>query len=190
MNEKWLPIADTCGRYEVSNLGRVRSLDMLVNTNTNRRWAGFRRVKGRILVGTDWGTGYLYVQLCVGGTKRVINIHRLVAIAFIPNPDLLPEVNHKDFNKTNNVVTNLEWCTHRKNMLHAWNGGKMKPLVTGAGDNCAASKLTSIRVAEIKRRLLLGESVISIHKDYPFIDASCIDHIRVGRTWKKVVPAC
>lgn len=64
-------------------------------------------------------TGYKYIIIKVKGVQKFLLMHRLVAEAFIPNPDNLPEVNHKDFNKENNFTTNLEWVTHRQNMEHA-----------------------------------------------------------------------
>lgn len=64
-------------------------------------------------------TGYVYVSLQKSGKPHRVSVHRLVAQAFIPNPDDKPEVNHKDRNKLNNSVENLEWCTHRENIRHA-----------------------------------------------------------------------
>lgn len=89
-----VPIANYEGEYEVDTLGNVFSL------KTNR-----------ILKATDFGSQYLIVTLCKNGKRKSKKVHRLVAEAFIPNPDKLPQVNHKDENKHNNVVSNLEWCT-------------------------------------------------------------------------------
>lgn len=91
--------------YEVSNLGNVRSIDHY------DRMGRFQ--KGRILKQCFDGRGnYLHVQLSRGDKAIPQNVHRLVAIAFLENPDSLPEVNHKDEDKANNAVSNLEWCTH------------------------------------------------------------------------------
>ena len=71
---------------------------------------------GRVLKPAKDGGGYLFVNLCKDGKPKMFLIHRLVAQAFIPNPQNLPQVNHKDENKTNNTVENLEWCTHEYNI--------------------------------------------------------------------------
>lgn len=71
--------------------------------------------------------GYHHIQLSIGGKKVYPTIHRLVALAFLDNPDDLPEVNHKDGVKSNNQECNLEWCSHKENMLHAVRTGLKKP---------------------------------------------------------------
>ena len=113
MKEEWRAIKGYENLYEVSNLGRVRSLERYVKSKT-----GTRIVKERILKPVNVGSGYLGVGLYKEGKVRIIYVHRLVAQAFIPNPNNLPEVNHKDENKTNNRVENLEWCTREYNMSH------------------------------------------------------------------------
>ena len=103
--EIWKPKKDYEGLYEVSNFGRVKSLG---NGNSNNS-------KPRILKPFKVGSGYLQVQLSKDGKHKTCKIHRLVAETFIPNPNNLPCVNHKDENKTNNSVENLEWCSHEYN---------------------------------------------------------------------------
>lgn len=92
--------------YEVSNLGRVRNIKTLVVKVPHLR-----------------KDGYLYVQLHVGKRLRMINVHRLVAIAFIPNPNNKPQVNHIDGIKFHNMVNNLEWVTASENTKHAVDNG-------------------------------------------------------------------
>ena len=112
MREEWKDIEGYEGLYQVSNMGRVRSLDRIIVYKDGRVW----NCKGRILKNVKGKNGYLYVNLSkVGNVGKPQNIHRLVAIAFIPNPDNLPQVNHKDEDKTNNTVDNLEWCTAKYN---------------------------------------------------------------------------
>ena len=99
------------GLYQVSNLGRAKSLDRYVKGKGH----SLKFKKGRILKPMKDNNGYLKVRLCNGEKSKTFNLHRLVAEAFIDNPDNLPQVNHKDENKANNVVTNLEWCDSRYN---------------------------------------------------------------------------
>ena len=99
--EIWCPIKGYEGIYEVSDQGRVRSLKF---------------GKERILKPFRNKGGYLLVGLCKNGEQKKCKVHRLVAQTFIPNPDNLPEVNHKDEDKTNNFVHNLEWCDVKYNI--------------------------------------------------------------------------
>ena len=104
--EKWKDIKDHEGDYQISSYGRIRSLDRIINYSN-----GHNRIrKGQILCPIDHGRGYLYVVL--GKLKRNksrYSIHRLVADAFIHNSHNKSQVNHKDGNKQNNNVNNLEW---------------------------------------------------------------------------------
>ena len=104
MEEIWKPIGYE--GYEVSNLGRVKSYK-------------YDKINGKIMKPYKNTKGYLQIDLQLDGRKREnrvhLAVHRLVAIAFIPNPDNLPQVNYKDEDKTNNCVDNLEWCTNDYN---------------------------------------------------------------------------
>ena len=106
--ENWKQINGFEGYYEVSNLGRVRSIDRVVVDNVRNCE---RLLKGKILIQRDNGSGYKGVQFCKEHKLYNKYVHRLVAEAFIPNQDDLPQVNHKDEDKSNNRVDNLEWCT-------------------------------------------------------------------------------
>lgn len=106
--EIWKDIIGYEGLYQVSSLGRVRSLDRYDSRNCF--W------EGRILKLYTRKGGYLFVQLHLNGKGKNYLVHRLVAIAFIPNPDNLPEVNHLDEDKTNNRVENLEFCDRKYNI--------------------------------------------------------------------------
>ena len=109
---EWRPVKGYEGLYEVSDEGDVRSLD-----KRDRR-GHFH--KGRMLKKVPIGSGYTASCLCVDGKVDKAYNHRLVAEAFIPNPDGKPEVNHKDGDKKNNVVENLEWVTHSENGKHSF----------------------------------------------------------------------
>lgn len=109
MKEIWKDIFGFNGKYQISNFGNIRSKDKLeYKQQTNHK--GYKII-------TLWGDGY----------RRTIGVHRLVALHFIPNPGLLEQVNHIDGNKTNNHVSNLEWCDNKQNQTHAYKLGLNKP---------------------------------------------------------------
>ena len=108
MEEIWKPVKGFEGYYEVSNLGMVRSIDRVV-VDTVRNCE--RLLKGKVLIQKDNGNGYKNVMFCKEHKLYNKYVHRLVAEDFIPNQDDLPQVNHKDEDKSNNRVDNLEWCT-------------------------------------------------------------------------------
>ena len=115
------------GFYEISNLGRVRSLDHYIRQRNNSK----KLHKGRILNTWSDKIGYTVVGLNKYNKYKIKKIHRLVAEAFIPNPENKSDVNHIDGNKSNNIVSNLEWATRSENMQHAYNTGLSKPYWTG-----------------------------------------------------------
>lgn len=120
MEEVWKPIEGYEGLYEVSTFGRVKRLGGKV-TRANR-WGGkssYQTIDRLKSLKPNTVNGYVYVMLSREGVARNKRVHRLVAEAFIPNPDNKPFVNHIDGNKTNNVVYNLEWVTPRENVLHS-----------------------------------------------------------------------
>lgn len=110
--EEWRNIIGFEGLYQVSNLGRLRSVDRKIwNPGKNC----YRNQHGKILnLSLDKG-GYLRVTLSKEGKIKQYLVHRLVAMTFIPNPDNLPQINHIDECKTNNSVINLEWCDNEYN---------------------------------------------------------------------------
>lgn len=110
MFEEWRDIKGYEGLYQVSNLGRVRSLDRIIKFKSSSRFH-----KGQIISIKNSKTGYCLVNLHRNSKQKMFLIHRLVAQAFIDNPEDLPCVNHKDENKLNNQVDNLEWCTYQYN---------------------------------------------------------------------------
>lgn len=99
---------------EASNLGRIRMKDRVVKGRNGSK----RLYKGHVLKQWLDRNGYLFVNFRVNGKKVNLKVHRVVAITFISNPDNLPQVNHIDCDRTNNVVSNLEWCTSQYNMAY------------------------------------------------------------------------
>ena len=113
--EVWKPVRGYEKYYEVSNLGRIKSTDRLTVFKDGRK----RTFYGKVLtIRTVNNSGYLTVGLHDSGKTRTFLVHRIVAEAFIDNPDGMVEVNHIDQNKLNNSAANLEGCTHRENVNH------------------------------------------------------------------------
>lgn len=124
--EKWLPVVGYEGHYEVSDKGRVRSLDRMITMKNGIT----RKTEGRILAPQNSnGQGrYRAVTISRDGIAKRVSIHRLVAEAFIPNPNGFKEINHKDEDKTNNHVENLEWCDRQYN--NTYGTAKVRAAVT------------------------------------------------------------
>ena len=119
MKEEWRDIVGYEEKYQVSNLGEVKSLN-------------YKRTKKEKILKTGKNTsGYSYVNLCKDGKKKTYHVHRLVAQAFIPNPNNYSEVNHKDENKENNCVKNLEWCDRKYNCNYGTRNKKASKAISG-----------------------------------------------------------
>lgn len=118
--EKWERIQDT--NYEVSNFGNIRS----INFHREKRTRQINQVK--------FGK-YYSVQLCINSKKMCYFVHRLVAQAFVPNPNNLPEIDHIDGNPENNRADNLRWCTHKENCNNPITRKRLKDLFSGEKSN-------------------------------------------------------
>ena len=126
INEIWKSIKDYEGLYEVSSIGRVRSLDHFRKNGTN----GYLQ-KGKILKPSITGDGYWCVALSKNGKAKNFKIHRLMAVAFFDNFNNKLVINHKDGDKLNNVISNLELCTQSHNIKEAIRLGTKKPPCLG-----------------------------------------------------------
>ena len=172
MKELWKPIKGYEGLYEVSNLGEVRS---------------FRRkgAKGGILKPAENRNGRLFVNLHLNNKGKVKKIHRLVAEAFVPNPEGKPEVNHIKGNPKNNHVDNLEWATSLENQEHA----KRLRLNVYLGEEHPKAKLNNRQVRVMKHILKenwYGITNLSISKIFG-VAPSTISDIKSGYTWSHIV---
>lgn len=122
VSERWVDAVGYEGIYRVSSAGNVMSVPHSLIDSAGRR----RHFPARLLIptlGKNPKYGYAHLSLTKDGISKRVWVHRLVAEAFIPNPNNLPQVNHKDGNKANNNVENLEWCTIRDNLLHSFRIG-------------------------------------------------------------------
>lgn len=128
-------------------------------------------------------SGYELVHLCKDGIRKAYTMHRLVAKTFIPNPYNKETVNHKDGNKLNNDIDNLEWNTLKENINHADFTG----LVCKKGQKNGGSKLTDKKVIAIKKMILEGFTNLFISKKFK-VDPSTISVIRHGKTWSHITP--
>lgn len=116
MTEVWKPIANTDDVYWVSNLGNVRSTDRIVTYSDGRK----ELHEGKIIIGGKSNNGYRIVGLTIGKKRKYYTVHRLVATAFIPNPNNKPQINHKNGIRTDNRADNLDWCSQSENMKHSY----------------------------------------------------------------------
>lgn len=156
-DEIWKPIKDYEAWYEVSNMGRVRSLDRLRPIAYGKSY--LRR--GRPLVPVPDKDGYLEVKLSgdrADDKKRHKKVHRIVAEKFVENPDGLREINHKDLDKTNNAWTNLEWSTRKNNQRHASRMGRFHAVTNPK----RAKSVSEFQVVAIRQMADRGHSLDEI----------------------------
>lgn len=155
MKEIWKPLKNYEGRYEVSNLGNIRSL----NYHLTGKIQLLKQQKNK--------DGYLYVAVPKEYNKRrQILIHRAVAMAFIENPLNKPEVNHKDGNKQNNNSNNLEWVTMQENQRHAWDNG-LKEKVRSESSKRGMEEKTLKRLKEyndVRKKPVIATNLITGEK--------------------------
>jgi hypothetical protein len=176
-DEVWVPIQGFEDAYQVSNMGRVRSVPRI-----RKNGVGYRRVSGKIIRPSRSSRcrGYLAVHLSLCSKVITTTVHKLVAAAFISNPLVKPMVNHKDGNKLNNHVGNLEWVTARENGEHAARLGLMCK-----GSEIPQAKLTERKVAIIKKELRKGTRAIVLSRRFD-VNVSTIYYIKRGDTWSHV----
>jgi hypothetical protein len=182
--EAYLPVIGFEGAYEVSNIGNVRSVDRIVVHKRNRFDKSFPVFyAGRQLTKKINKYGYVVVCLMKNGDRKDALIHRLVASAFIDNPQYLPQVNHIDADKQNNTVDNLEWVTAQQNVDHAMSHNLQN---FAWGDQLPQATLTKDQVVEIKKLLKEGKLNQREIARLFGVGKNAIWFIAKGLTWKKV----
>lgn len=174
--EIWKDVKGYEGIYEVSNLGNVKSKDRLIVTSKNI----VAKINQRILKKKVTKKGYERLTLSVSGKHKDVGVHRLVAQAFIQNPENKKEVNHIDGNKQNNQISNLEWCTRNENEKHAFKIG-LKSL---KGEKHTLARFTESEVLQIRemRGIKTGKQVA---KEYGVTDGA-IYRIWNRKTWNHI----
>ena len=179
MEEEWRDVIGYEGWYQVSSLGNVRSVDRDILYSNGR----IHHTKGVNLVQVLDKSGYPVVGLSKNQKINMCKVHRLVCLAFTPNPEDKQQVNHIDGVKTNNVVTNLEWNTSSENQQHCVDNGLR---VIGKGELSSAPKLKEVEVVEIKKLLNRGVKQRDIAKMYD-VHFATISAIYRGKSWSHVV---
>lgn len=163
MIEEWRDIVGYEGRYKVSNMGKVISLNY---SHTGKQ----KELKQSVL-----SSGYYAVNLRNGGKVKLCTVHRLVANAFLPNPNKYKEVNHINENTKDNRVENLEWCEQSDNMKHAYKNGLQIPSENQRKAIINTNKLKQKKVCQIKDGEIINTfSGISEASRQTKISISCI----------------
>ena len=156
--EVWKDLPNYEGIYQISNYGSIRSLDHYVKSKVNKRIQ-----YGRVRKPQLSKKGYLQISIIKNGKKLNTGIHRLVAIAFIPNINNYEQVNHIDSNKLNNNVSNLEWCTNKQNADHATKNNLRR---CNYGEKHHMTKLKDKDVFNVRKLLSLGKTQTEIARIY------------------------
>lgn len=175
--EQWQPVVGFEGQYDVSDCGRVRRCARVLTRSTGATYSVQQLELAQIAYGHTReyrGVGFKVAPK----TNRVFLVHRLVAAAFLPNPGGLPEVNHKNLDKTDNRVENLEWCTSAGNQEHATKRGRFH----GRTNPNARFKLQPEQVDAILARLAKGEKGNALAAEFG-VSPSLIYMIKSGAAW-------
>ena len=156
MTEKWFPIEKVNGRYEISSIGRIKSVKRKVLAGKGV----YRTVREMIRKIQYNNKGYPFLSVKHNGGSSCLFVHIEMAKAFIPNPMNKPEINHKDGNPRNTSIENIEWATRSENVTHSYRVlGRVKTLKGVTGSNHpSATPIVAIRVST-GERLLFGSKI-------------------------------
>ena len=180
--ERWLPVVGFEGFYEVSDCGRIRSLDRTI-VSGGKRPGLILRVTGRVLRPKTGSRGYRIVHLVTPEKSQHLLVHRVVLGAFVGVPSVGQVCNHLDFNRENNQLANLEWTTQKLNIAHAFAGGRIR---TAHGEAKAASvKLNDAAVRVIRDQYASGVTGRALAKEFG-VSASVISVIVNRKSWRHV----
>lgn len=181
MKEIWKPIniLGALNYYEVSNLGRVRSLERVVIRSNGRP----HRIRERILKQAIDPNGYYRCGLSMNKKLYTYKVHRLVADAFCKKYLTKKEVNHINGNKKDNRAINLEWVNRSENVKHSYNNGLQKPM---RGEINPTAKIKETQALEIKKRIKNKEKLKSISREMK-VSYNIVKDISRNRTWKHLI---
>jgi hypothetical protein len=169
-NEIWKPLPGLEDDYMVSTFGSIKSLDRKIRHGHSI----FLMKKGRVLKQQTTGTGYLYASIAKDGKVSRSYVHRLVAMTFLYNPNELKDINHKDGNKKNNRVENLEWCNRSDNLKHARDSNLL-----------SICKVTWDNVRDIRRDKKSGKFTSKELAAKYGISKGQVNNILLNKTWKE-----
>lgn len=178
-SEIWVDIIDFEGYYQISNYGRVKSLRRVIHRNK----MGILILPERILNPHIDVTGYKRLYLYKKDFKTREFVHRIVALHFIENHNNKPQINHKNGIKTDNNIENLEWCTGKENVHHAFRIGLNKASI---GEQKGTSKLKEIEVVIIKKLLKGNQHTQQEIANMYNVSRCAIKEIKFNRNWKHV----
>lgn len=181
--EIWKDIPGYEGIYQASTLGNIRSVDRIMKKGN--RWGSYNNIRceGKIL--NQRVTGTLKYKTCLFSVfkkRKNCLVHRLIAKTFLPNPHNLPVVNHKDGDKMNNKVSNLEWLTRNGNIKHAINLG----LFDVSGEKNYSAKLTAHDVSEIRSKYVPHKYTSQKLANEFKVSVTSITNIIRGKTWTNI----
>lgn len=195
MDEIWKPVKGYEADYQVSSVGRVKSLRKVIIKSNGQRYTR----ESKILRPAIDKRGYVRCALSMMGSKLVTKkVHRLVAEAFIPCQDYSLFVNHIDFNTQNNHVDNLEWCTIKETVYHSINHGRLQMfadadlrirsvnIVTKKGELNGFSKLTESQVLEIRDKYLPNLYTRKMLAEEFNVTVSAIKDVISRKSWKHI----
>lgn len=174
-DEIWKDVVGYEGLYQVSNIGRVRSLDRTVFNNGNK---SMNLIKGCMMNPRRIRDTYLIVNVCRDNIHKKLFVHRMVATAFIPNPENKEQVNHIDHDKLNNHVSNLNWMTRQENHQYAVSEGRFKNMTK-------RGRLTKEEILHIRKKEMPRMEYVKLYG----VCSSTIRNVQSGKCGKRVLTA-